>query len=111
MTAQARLALAGFLTLVLAGAACDRTNLTSTHGRAYRQAFAVQTVNPDRQTDPKAVHGLDSQEAAIIANTYRKGLGPAGGGGDNASQQLLTYSPKAGLQQAAVMSPPSSPGN
>jgi hypothetical protein len=93
--------------LTLGGAGCDRTYLTPTHGRAYRQIFAVQTVNPDRKADPNAVHGLDSQEASIIAHSYRKGLSPKD---DSAvsQQQLLMYSPRAGLRDTN-MPPPSVP--
>jgi hypothetical protein len=76
MTATTRKLVLAFSLLLGTGAACDRTYLTPSHGRAYRQAFAVQTVNPGRQTDATAVHGLDSQEAAIVAQTYRHNLAP-----------------------------------
>jgi hypothetical protein len=92
--------------LAVGGAACDRTYLTPTHGRAYRQIFAAQTVNPGRQTEANAVHGLDSQESAIISQGYRHSLGrdPAGA----ASGSQLMYTPAAGGREAS-MPPPSVP--
>ena len=80
------------------GVGCSRAYMTPSHGRAYREAFAVQTVNPDKQTDAKAVMGLDSQEASIISGTYRRGLAPQQqGGGDT---QMLTYSSRAATREA-----------
>ena len=100
------LALAG----ALAGAAgCDRAHLTASHGRAYNQAFAVQAVNPGRAADAKAVHGLDSQEAAIISSNYRRSLSPK----DQTvadRPQLLMYSPRTGLRDANLP-PPSVPSD
>jgi hypothetical protein len=101
--------LTGLLMLIVSAAACDRTYLTPSHGRAYRETFAVQTVNPQRQTEGKFVQGLDSQEAAIIASTYRKHLGPAGSDSGSNQTQLLTYSPRGGLREASVMPAPSTP--
>lgn len=99
------------LTLSLLGglaAGCDRTYLTPTHGRAYQQVFAAQAVNPERQIDAKAVHGLDSQEAAIIAGNYRKALSPRDTNAAS-STQLLMYSPGAGVRDPG-MPGPSVPG-
>lgn len=94
---------------LLAGAAgCDRAHLTASHGRAYDQAFAVQAVNPGRTADARAVHGLDSQEAAIISSNYRRSLSPK----DQSladRPQLLMYSPRSGLHEANLP-PPSVPG-
>ena len=99
------LAFAGALT---GAAGCERTHLTATHGRAYNQAFAVQAVNPGgRPADAKAVHGLDSQEAAIISGNYRRSLSPK----DQTladRPQLMMYSPRAGLREANLP-PPSVP--
>jgi hypothetical protein len=95
----------------LAAAACDRTYMTPSHGKSFRQTFAVQTVNPDRQTDPKAVHGLDSQEAAIISASYRKALGPKEDTSGANQGPLLMYSPRsAAAAQGGNMPPPSVPG-
>ena len=96
--------LAGLLT---GAAGCDRAHLTASYGRAYDQAFAVQAVNPGRVADSRAVHGLDSQEAAIISSNYRRSLSPK-----DQSQadrpQLLMYSPRTGLHDANLP-PPSVP--
>lgn len=104
MTFRASLAAVGFLTLAAAaGGACDRTYLTPTHGRSYRQAFAVQAVNPDAQRNNKAVVGLDSQEASIISGSYRKSLAPQQEASQNQGQ-LLTYSRNnAALREASAV--------
>jgi hypothetical protein len=108
-----RLALALSLALLGGGAACDRTYLTPSHGRSYRQAFAVQTVNPGRQTDATAVHGLDSQEAAIVAQTYRHNLAPkdqAAAMSSSAGAPLM-YAPSAAAPRDNNMPPPSVPAD
>jgi len=93
--------------LLAGGQGCARTHLTATHGQAYHQAFAVQTVNPNRSTDAKAIQGLDSQEAAIVSRNYRQSLSPK----DQSHvdrPQLLMYSSQTGLREANVP-PPSVP--
>jgi hypothetical protein len=107
MTAFSR-SLALAILLGLGAAACDRTYLTPSHGRAYRQAFTVQMVNPGRQTEASAVHGLDSQEAAIISQSYRRNLGsrdqaPAPGAGSP-----LMYTPGSNGRDNSLP-PPSVP--
>ncbi|HVZ74117.1 MAG TPA: hypothetical protein VHJ20_17180 [Polyangia bacterium] len=67
--------------------ACTRAHLTPTYGRAYHQIFAAQDANPDHK-NTKSVHGLDSQEAAIIAGSYRHALAPVANNSTN--QQLVT---------------------
>jgi hypothetical protein len=102
-----------FFAVTLAGlwpgaAGCDRAHLTASYGRAYEHAFAVQAVNPGRAADAKAVHGLDSQEAAIISSNYRRSLSPK----DQSladRPQLLMYSPRSGLHETNLP-PPSVPG-
>jgi hypothetical protein len=96
--------LAGFLTLgSILTLGCDRTYLTPSHGRAYRETFAVQTVNPRRHAEAKSVQGLDSQEASIIAHTYRKLLAPTtAGSGDQNQGQVLTVSRGAGAGAAPM---------
>jgi hypothetical protein len=85
------------LALVLCGlgtGACSRTRLTPTHGRAYHEAFAIQDANPSRKGN-KSLNGLDSQEAAIIAGSYRKALAPKAEN-SNAGNQLLMINPNRG---------------
>ena len=95
--------------MLFAGCA-DRAHLTSAHGRAYSEAFGHQTVNPEpRPADPKLIQGLDSQEAAAVAHTYRRGLSgkEAAAGGDSA-QSMVIMNGGAG-QPAPYMPPPSVP--
>jgi hypothetical protein len=79
---------------VLSGAGCNRAHLTATHGRAYHEVFTAQDANPGRK-DAKSVNGLDSQEAAVIAGSYRKALAPKGENG-GAQPQLLMVAPPRG---------------
>ena len=93
------------------GAGCaSHPTLTRTHGHAYAQAFGNQTVNPGpRQQDPKATQGLDSQEATVVARTYRRSLGPRdSGGADTGSSQMLLVNPGAGVP-TPYLPPPSVP--
>jgi hypothetical protein len=96
--------LAGLLT---GATACDRAHLTASYGRAYEHAFAVQAVNPGRAADARAVHGLDSQEAAIISSNYRRSLSPKDQSVAD-RPQLLMYSPRNGLHETNLP-PPSVP--
>jgi hypothetical protein len=98
----------GVTFVALALAACDRTYMTPTWGKSFREAFTVQTVNPGRRAEANAVHGLDSQEAAIIAGGYRRALSPKDESAANQTQ-LLMYSPRGGVQNAGAMPPPSVP--
>ena len=90
-----------------AAAGCDRAHLTPTYGRAYHHAFAAQTENPGRAADPRVVHGLDPQEAAIISTSYRRSLSPKDPTAADGPQVLL-YSPRTGLRDA-TLPPPSVP--
>ena len=92
----------------------DRTYLTKSHGRAYNEAFGRQAVTPEPRKawkwDP--TEGLDSQEAAAVARTYRRSLaGKEGGGDPNAQHQMVLMGPATGGQQTGgYMPPPSVPG-
>jgi hypothetical protein len=92
----------------------DRTYLTRSHGRAYNEAFGRQAVPPEPRKAGKGdpTEGLDSQEAAAVAGTYRRGLsGKEGGGDPNAQHQMVQVGPAAaGHQNGAYMPPPSVPG-
>jgi hypothetical protein len=112
----------GFLTgamlaaILVAGAAgcADRTYLTRSHGRAYNEAFGRQAVAPEPRKAGKEdpTQGLDSQESAAVARTYRRNLaGKEGGGDPNAQHQMVLVGPAgAGQQGGAYMPPPSVPG-
>jgi hypothetical protein len=55
----------------------SRAHLTKSHGRSYHTAFARQDAAPAHRTQPvQALTGLDSQEAAIVASSYRRSLAP-----------------------------------
>jgi hypothetical protein len=88
-------------------AACSRAHLTPTHGRAYRQVFVAQDANPNRKATT-SVNGLDSQEAAIIAGSYRKGLSPKVESGPGTGQ-LLKVSTQRPVGDASGL-PSSVPG-
>ena len=63
--------------LLLSAGCADRNNLTASHGQSYRQALSRQAANPQAgQEGPSK--GLDSQEAAVIANSYRTSLARKG---------------------------------
>ena len=82
------------LGLALVAGGCSRAHLTDTHGRAYHEAFAIQDANPNRKTT-KSVNGLDSQEASVIAGSYRKSLA-AKQESAATGPQLLMISPNRG---------------
>lgn len=72
-----RIDVLGVVVIVAALAACSsRATITPTHGQAYRGAFDRQVANRAPKAKPPA--GLDSQEAAIVAESYRASLVPKG---------------------------------
>jgi hypothetical protein len=104
------LAFALVVPLLLGVGACSRAHITPSHGRAFREAFAIQDANPNRGQTTKSLSGLDSQEAAIIAGSYRKALAPKSD--TAASPQLLMVAPnRGGGGGDAAMLPPSVPAN
>jgi len=62
----------GLAALAVSAAACTRTHLSRSHGQSYRAAFAHQARPVSKMTGPVA--GLDSQEAIIVSETYRRGF-------------------------------------
>ena len=80
------------LPLCIAGCA-SRNHLTEGHGRSYHEALARQAVNPEASSQPVASKGLDSQESAVIAESYRKSLAPKGQTGEQ--EPILLVSPSA----------------
>lgn len=64
-----------FCGLILAAGCADRNHLTASYGQAFRTALSRQAANPEAgQAGPSK--GLDSQEAAVIASSYRTSLAP-----------------------------------
>ncbi|MEA2699890.1 MAG: hypothetical protein QOI66_4161 [Myxococcales bacterium] len=112
MNPRLRLVALGALALwgALTATACDRSRLTASHGRAYREVFARQIANPTAGTKPSqhnAGEGLDSQEAAIVSKTYRQNLAPKE---DEATRgQMLYTAPRAAQSERAELPPPSVP--
>jgi hypothetical protein len=82
--------------LVASLAGCARARITPTHGQAYSAVFARQAPAKAKITGP--VSGLDSQEAAIISLSYRRGL---------ASKETQ---PKEEQQSILLLAPPSAQG-
>jgi hypothetical protein len=108
--AALRLALVAAASSAILLGACSRAHITPTHGRAFREAFAIQDANPNRSKTPKSINGLDSQEATIIAKSYRKDLAPKIE--QTQGNQLLMISPnQGGGGQATVLSPSVPSGN
>ena len=72
---------AALLSLVVAtasGCSWRQQHLTRNYGQSYATAFAAQRVSAEKAAPAQAVTGLDSQEAAIICDTYRASLAPKG---------------------------------
>jgi len=95
----------------LGGAGCSRAHLTPTFGRSFHEVFAIQDANPNRHGTAKSVHGLDSQEAAIIAGSYRRALAPKMESGGNNGQVVLMSPNRGGGAESAVLAPSVPSGN
>lgn len=66
------------LTLALVVAltfACGPSRYSPHYGAGYRLSIERQTAMPGAGEKPQAIAGLDPQDAAIIAHTYRTNLG------------------------------------
>jgi hypothetical protein len=89
----------------LLGAGCAREHLSPAFGRANREAFAAQPVNPAKAAKAPS-QALDTQEAEVIARSYVRGLS----GKTKAEPEPVLYvSPQKPGAQAAL--PPSVPKN
>ncbi|HET6413654.1 MAG TPA: hypothetical protein VFG53_16455 [Anaeromyxobacter sp.] len=82
--------LALVFSLVVLG--CGRAHLEPAYGRSYHQQFALQQEHPPGSKRVRATTGLDAQEAAIIAGTYRHGLAPKEAQGTK-EQPILVVAP------------------
>lgn len=107
-----RIALVALAMLLMVGAAaCDRTTMGPYHGRAYRELFARQALDPlagEKPRSARVYQGLDSQEASIVARTYRKGLAPKEAA-EGQQAPMLLMAPRAGGRDTGNMPPPSVP--
>jgi hypothetical protein len=97
-----------FAFVVAAASGCARkAHLTKQFGSSYDAAFATQSPNAAGKTPvAEATTGLDSQEAAIISDSYRTSLAPKGV--DVGEPPVLVLSPSRGEARSA-MPPPSVP--
>ena len=78
----------------LAAVGCDRTHLRSaTSGQAVRRAFKAQVINPAAGERSAKEQGLDPEEAAIVAKSYRESLSPKK---EESSRTPLVVVPNAG---------------
>ena len=88
------------LPLALVASCAPRASLTETHGVSTRAAFQRQVANPDAHA--QAPRGLDSQESAIVANTFREGLAPKGETKEAPPVVLVAPPAQAGMSQRAL---------
>jgi hypothetical protein len=88
-----------FLGVVLAvaalgGAGCfSRAHMSKNYGRAYKEAFERQAVNPGAGSTPKTSKGLDAMESSAVVQTYRSQLSPKGGAPASNQQMILVAPP------------------
>jgi len=81
--------------------------MTRDFGKANGSWLGKQQVNPGKVSQP--VSGLDSQEAAIIAQTYRKSLAPKDAKTDDKPQVLLLQQDERGRMTLPKALAPSVP--
>ncbi len=93
--------------LLLLIACSSRQHLWEARGRAYQENLALQAPPPPPGAKAaKAAPGLDSQEASIIAASYRHSLAPKE---EKVNEQpLMIVSPQTG-QAGYALPPPSVP--
>lgn len=98
---------AAVLGLVMAVLGCaDRLHMGGpAYGRAYQTAIQRQTVNPNAGRSGRAVTHLDSQDAAVIAKTYRKSMSKDEGARD---QGMVLITPNQGGGPGGYSLPPPS---
>lgn len=99
-----KIVLAALALAALAGCSWRKQHLTRSFGQSYDSAFDAQRERRDKPP-AVAVSGLDAQEAAIISETYRRGLVPKGG--TSRQEPLILLSPAT--QQRPYVPPPSVP--
>ncbi len=78
MYMRAMCVVASMVLLTMAGCGWRKQHLTRAYGESYDGTFAAQRERVNK-APAEAVTGLDAQEAAIISDSYRRGLAPKGG--------------------------------
>jgi hypothetical protein len=99
------------LAVLAAAAACGCSapeHLTPGFGESYRAALDRQAIR-EPGTFAQPVTGLDSQEAAIISETYRRSLAPKQRQGEALEEPLIYVAPPDNRMNKANMPPPSVP--
>jgi hypothetical protein len=82
------------------------THLGDDFGISSTTTFRGQACRPPAQVRPAAT-GLDSQEAAIVAETYRRSLAPKGQTAEE--EQVLYVAPSPRVSNRPQLPPPSVP--
>lgn len=96
------------IVLGAAGWGCGTpAHLTEGFGESYRTVYSRQAIRPPQQC-AEPVTGLDSQEAAIISESYRRSLAPKGQSTDE-EQSLIYMAPRLQGSQQKPLPPPSVP--
>jgi hypothetical protein len=86
-----------------AAAGCTgSTHLTENFGKSYRATMRAQHTGD--AVPKQAVKGLDSEEATIIASSYRKSLAPKGQTSE-AQPEILYVAPQRGDGGRAQLAP------
>jgi hypothetical protein len=94
---------------LLASAGCaSRANLTDSHGRASRAAFATQVANPGAGARPHKQPGLSAREAQIVTKNYERAH-IARGVTAAEDQGMVIVAPTERSGQQPYMPPPSVP--
>jgi hypothetical protein len=75
MTEERMIARWMLVAALLAVSACSQRHLTKDFGSSFHEAFQAQAA-PRPGGPARAAGGLDSQEAAIVSQTYRTSLAP-----------------------------------
>jgi hypothetical protein len=86
------------------GGCYSHAHLSQSQGVSFSATFARQ-VSASRPTDKGPVSGLDSQDAAIIAQTYHRSLAPRNT--TPREQPILMVGPSS--EPSAYVPPPSVP--
>ncbi len=98
---MARIVTTVLCVLAATALACGgNAHLTESHGRAYAAAFSKQAPAPAQVKAPTV--GLDSQEASIIAGSYRRSLATRTGSGSTFRESPILI---IGGQQESGMRP------
>ena len=80
--------------LLFTSIACDRAHMSASYGKATRAALQNQVIDPAAGDKKRAEQGLDPEEAAVIAKSYRGSLSKDKEGDKEKPQLMLVTEPK-----------------